>query len=156
MRLYSIGLVTVAIGVVSSRASAQGCIVFDPGSTTVGAYQPIDNHQRAAWIACGTIGLTSVGTGLFQAAFPAGWNNLKGWELKSDGFVQRFGRRELNVTVSNAVEGGISGLWGEEPRYVRASEGSWRPGSVMRFCRPLPPNVTTVTSLQLGVDMVAI
>jgi hypothetical protein len=123
LRMGVLTYVLVLAGCVSD-ASAQGCVWWDSGSTTVGTYSAITREQRAAWIACGTVGVSSVGIGLANAAVPGWYNTLEDWKRAEAGLAARFGHREADVTVSNRVEAGLGALWGEEPRYVPMGRAS--------------------------------
>jgi len=126
--LHVLAVVVVVVLMHGSAALAGGCVFFDPGSTTVDNYEPISGEQRAAWIACGTFGVSSLAIGAANASFPRWFNTLDEWKRAQAGFAERFGRRELNVAVSHGVEGGLGAIWGEEPRYVRLGDrsGLWR------------------------------
>jgi hypothetical protein len=117
LRVCALAWMLVVAGCVSDTA-AQGCVWWDPGSTTVGSYSAITSQQRAEWIACGTAGVSSVGIGLINAAVPGWYNTLEDWKKAEAGLPARFGHREADVTVSNGVEAGLGAIWGEEPRYV--------------------------------------
>jgi len=85
---------------------------------------PITFYQRLEWFTNSSIGPASLGGGVVSA----GWGTLldhpheygPGW----DGFGQRYGIRLTGIVTGNAIEAGMGAIWGEDPRYRRAPDGS--------------------------------
>jgi len=55
----------------------------------------------------------------------AGWGTLfnspREYGTHWEGFGDRYGMRLTGIATSNAMEAGLGAIWGEDPRYVRAS-----------------------------------
>jgi len=82
-------------------------------------YQPITGSQRVQWAVFETFGPQSLMIGTFTAAVGTGRDSPAEYGPHWDGFLKRYGMRFTGVAASNAIEGGLGALWGEDPRYVR-------------------------------------
>jgi hypothetical protein len=90
------------------------------------AYVPATGRDRLKWAVNGTVGAASIGTGLFIASWNTAWNLPSEWDRTWSGFGKRFGSREAQMTISNAIEAGLGAAWGEDPRYSRSGHsGLW-------------------------------
>lgn len=83
--------------------------------------QPITNSQRVAWFFTSTVGPQSLTAGVFSAGFGTALNRPKEYGPHWDGFGDRYGIRLTGIATGNAMEAGLGALWGEDPRYVRAT-----------------------------------
>lgn len=94
-----------------------------PVSTPSGIwnYQPITTQGRVDWFFHNTIGPASVLGGAMSAGWGTLFNTPHEYGTHWEGFGKRYGMRFVGVSVSNALEAGLSALWGEDPRYIRAS-----------------------------------
>ncbi|HET9401955.1 MAG TPA: hypothetical protein VFO34_13490 [Candidatus Acidoferrales bacterium] len=84
-------------------------------------YQPITNSQRVSWFLTSTVGPQSLTAGLFSAGIGTALNRPKEYGPHWDGFGDRYGIRLTGIATGNAMEAGLGALWGEDPRYVRAT-----------------------------------
>ncbi len=90
-------------------------------------YVPITAKQRLKWFAISTGGVESL---LVAGPWSAGWGTAfdhpheygTSWE----GFGQRYGMRLTGVSTGNAMEASLGALWGEDPRYFRAPDESFK------------------------------
>lgn len=85
------------------------------------AYVPITASERIDWIVGGTIGPRSLGVGVIASAWQTALNTPDEWDQTWSGAGRRYLAREADVAISNTMEAGFGALWGEEPRYIRAS-----------------------------------
>jgi hypothetical protein len=85
-------------------------------------YQRITGTQRYKWFAQSTIGPQSVAAGVFSAGFGTAVNSPKEYRGTWEGFGERYGMRLTGVSTGNAMEAGFGALWGEDPRYFRATD----------------------------------
>ncbi len=63
----------------------------------------------------------SLAAGAVSAGFGAGFNLPHEYGTHWDGFGSRYGMRLTGIATGNAMEAGLGALWGEDPRYQRAS-----------------------------------
>ena len=91
------------------------------------AYQPISWRARAAWTAEGIAGPRSLFVvGGMGASWQTAWNSPDEWGQSWSGFGKRYLQREADVAISSALEAGLGGLWGEDPRYIPSGRrGIW-------------------------------
>lgn len=84
-------------------------------------YVPITGPERAKWFVKSTIGPQSLASGVFTSALNTARDKPveygPGWE----GFGKRYGMRLTGVATNNAIEASLGSLWGEDPRYFRAT-----------------------------------
>lgn len=97
--------------------------------------EPITASQRAEWVLKRTLGPTT----LLFTAFDAGlgtWRDSP-YELGPHwtGFAQRYGLHVADTALATGIEASVGALWGEDPRYRRAPEKSFRGrvGNVFRM-----------------------
>ena len=88
------------------------------------AYEPITASGRVHWWVHSLIGPESLTAGLFVAGYQTARNQPAVWGTHWDGFGKRYGMRLSNIGVSNAIQGGVGSLWGEDPRYFRSGDPS--------------------------------
>lgn len=91
-----------------------------PG-TLLTSYQPITPQQRLKWFANSSFGPASLTGGVISAGFGTLFNRPVEYGPHWEGFGDRYGIRLTGVLPSNAMEAGLGALWGEDPRYPRAS-----------------------------------
>jgi hypothetical protein len=122
-------LVAVLLVLIGSRTSAQtvtGTTSPDVKAEESSVYVPPTGKDRLKWAVDGTVGSSSIAAGVFIASWNTAWNSPSEWNRSWSGFGKRFGSREAQTTISNAIESGLGAAWGEDPRYVRSSRaGVW-------------------------------
>ena len=113
-----------------------------PPAPDPSTYQPITGKQRLKWYVKGTVGPASLATGIFSAGIGTANNNPNEYGPHWEGFGKRYGIRLTGVATSNAIEGGLGALWGEDPRYFRTHDATFkqRIGNIMKmtFVAPCP------------------
>ncbi len=90
-------------------------------------YVPPTFAQRVHWVIEGTASVPILGVNAADSA----WSTRVNWPAElgrtPKGFARRFGDETAYGTISDAIEAGVGTLWGEDPRYQRASPRSrWR------------------------------
>lgn len=89
-------------------------------------YQPITPGQRADWFVRSLIGPESVAGGVISAGWGTAFNRPPEYGPHWQGFGQRYGMRLTGLSVGNATEAVLGSAWGEDPRYFRVINGSFR------------------------------
>jgi len=102
------------------------CVLLSVATASAQQETPITALQRIHWVTRSTLGPTS----LFTSAVSAGlgtWRDVP-YEYGThwEGFGQRFGLRMADRALATGFEAGIGSLWGEDPRYRRAPEKTFR------------------------------
>lgn len=87
-------------------------------------YEPITRAGRLHWYVRSVVGPESLAAGVFVAGYQTARNQPSVWGTHWDGFGKRYGMRLSNIAVSNAIQGGVGSLWGEDPRYFREGQGA--------------------------------
>jgi len=105
----------IAYGQTTARAHSGAA------STQQEPYRPITGHERLRWVVKSTIGARTLSAGLFTAGFGTGVDRPKEYGPHWDGFGKRYGMRLTGIATGNAMEAGLGSLWGEDPRYFRAT-----------------------------------
>jgi hypothetical protein len=85
------------------------------------SYRPITERLRFQWFVNSTLGPESLGAGLFTAGLGTARDAPREYGPHWGGFGKRYGMRLSGIATSNAIEAGLGALWGEDPRYLRAS-----------------------------------
>ena len=106
-------------------AADPGQSVKDPASSGATTTSSITGNEHLDWFVESTIGLKSLGTGIFSAGLSTAVDQPHEYGPHWSGFAKRYGMRLTGVSVGNAMEAGLGHLWGEDPRYVRAGTGSF-------------------------------
>ena len=83
--------------------------------------QPITNRQRLKWFVRSTVGPESLTAGLFTAGFGTGLDRPREYGPHWEGYGKRYGMRFTGIATGNAMEAAFGSLWGEDPRYFRAT-----------------------------------
>jgi hypothetical protein len=89
--------------------------------TQEGRYVPITDRQRLRWFITNTIGPPHMAGGLFTSAFGTALDRPKEYGPHWGGFADRYGMRLTGIIPGNAIEASVGSLWGEDPRYFRAT-----------------------------------
>jgi hypothetical protein len=89
-------------------------------------YQPITGRQRFTWFVRSTIGPETLAAGLFSAGISTARDNPEEYGPHWEGFAKRYGMRLTGVSTGNAMEAGLGAFWGEDPRYFRDADASFR------------------------------
>lgn len=76
--------------------------------------------DRAAWVSNGTVGAKNLSAGVFVAGIQTWRHSPEHYGPHWDGFGKRYGARLASGATNNAIEAGLGGLWGEDPRYFPA------------------------------------
>lgn len=85
------------------------------------SHHPITNRQRLNWFVRSTVGPESSTAGLFTAGFGTGLDRPHEYGPHWDGYGKRYGMRFTGIATGNAMEAAFGSLWGEDPRYFRAT-----------------------------------
>jgi len=122
MKLCS-GRVFAVLLLVTASAAGQGPL--DQPARSFGnasaRYQPISGRQRLNWTVNSTIGPTSLAAGAFSAGFGTAMNRPREYGPHWEGYGKRYGMRFTGIATGNLMEASLGALWGEDPRYFRAS-----------------------------------
>lgn len=119
LRLIAIVLATTAL---AQAQSIQPDPPAQPGGIAVPqSYHSITGMERLKWFAKSTAGPETLAAGLFTAGFGTARNAPKEYGPHWDGFGKRYGMRLTGTSTGNAMEAGLGALWGEDPRYIRAT-----------------------------------
>jgi hypothetical protein len=86
--------------------------------------RPLSREERFHWFVDSTVGPKSLGAGVISAAWGTAFNNPEEYGPHWDGFAKRYGMRLTGIAASNAIEAGLGSVWGEDPRYSAAGEGT--------------------------------
>lgn len=90
-------------------------------SQTQASYVPITGKQRLHWFVMSSVGPQSLTAGVFSAAIGTGLDRPREYGPHWEGFGERYGIRLTGVVTGNAMEAGLGAIWGEDPRYFRAT-----------------------------------
>src|SRR5262245_32687348 len=82
-------------------------------------YEPLSGKQRVEWAASETFGVESWLVGTWTAGIGTARNKPEEYGPHWDGFGKRYGMRLTGIAASNTIEAGLGALWGDDPRYVR-------------------------------------
>jgi hypothetical protein len=88
-------------------------------------YEPITTEGRFVWFAKASFGPMSIFDGVIVGGYQTALKHPPEWGSGWDGFGDRFGLRMSDVALSNAIQGSLGAVWGEDPRYFRQGEGSF-------------------------------
>jgi hypothetical protein len=111
-------LLLVTVSAAGQRPLDPPAMSFANGSTS---YQPITGRQRLNWTVKSTIGPVSLAAGAFSAGFGTAMNRPREYGPHWDGFRKRYGMRFTGIATGNLMEASLGALWGEDPRYFRAT-----------------------------------
>ena len=78
-------------------------------------------QERFRWIGKSTVGPKNLAAGLFVAGLQTWRNKPETWGPHWEGYGKRYGARLVGGVTANGIEAGFGSLWGEDPRYYRAS-----------------------------------
>lgn len=87
-------------------------------------YVPPTFSDRVHWVVQGTVSVPVIGVNAIDSAWSTRVNWPKEWGRGPKGFARRFADETAYGTISDAIEAGVGTLWGEDPRYQRAAQGS--------------------------------
>jgi hypothetical protein len=85
------------------------------------SYQPITGRQRLLWVVKSTLGPETLTAGLFSAGIGTAMDRPREYGPHLDGFAKRYGMRFTGTSTGNLMEASVGALWGEDPRYFRAT-----------------------------------
>lgn len=119
----------------ASLSLAQDSLPVKKSPPASRAYQPITAKQRWGWFTTETIGPQSIAGGVVSAGWGTLFNKPSEYGTHWDGFGKRYGMRLTGISTGNAMEAGLGAIWGEDPRYSRASGESFgvRIGHVVKM-----------------------
>jgi hypothetical protein len=89
-------------------------------------YQPITGQERFSWIVKSPLELQHLAGGVFTAAVGTALDRPREDGPHWGGYGERFGVRLTGIATSSVMEAGIGAVWGEDPRYFRVPELSYR------------------------------
>jgi hypothetical protein len=116
------GLILMASAVIAlAQAPAQ---VRDSslGAGSAG-YSPITAGQRFKWVVQATVGPTNLAAGVVVSGWQTWSNEPREYGPHWEGFGKRYGLRLSTTATGSTMEATLGSLWGEDPRYFRASAG---------------------------------
>ena len=82
---------------------------------------PIVLRERFEWIVKSTIGPKNLAAGVVIAGWGTWRDNPPEYVPHWEGYAKRYGLRLTTSGASNLMEAGLGSLWGEDPRYFRAT-----------------------------------
>jgi hypothetical protein len=85
---------------------------------------PVTQLQRLKWATVSTIGAPNLAAGVFTSAFSTAQNNPPEYGTHWDGYGKRQALRLTGAATSSLMEAELGALWGEDPRYRRATSTS--------------------------------
>jgi hypothetical protein len=96
---------------------------------------PITGGGRIMWTISNTVGPATLVGDLFSAGLGTAYNQPHEYGTHWDGFGKRYGMALAGSATSNVMEASLGAIWGEDPRYHRAGDGSFggRLGHVVKF-----------------------
>jgi len=149
MTIIRFGLTSAWIFLAVSLVAQTAPPVPDP--TT---YEPITPKQRLKWYVTSGVGPVSLLTGIFSAGMGTATNSPREYGPHWEGFGKRYAMRFSGVGTSNAMEGGLGTLWGEDPRYFRTKNSPFkqRVGNIikMTFMAPRPDGHVAIAYARLA------
>jgi hypothetical protein len=83
--------------------------------------QSVTQQQRLKWATFSSVGPPSLAAGAITSAISTGRNNPSEYGPHWDGYFKRQGLRLTGAVTSNFMEAELGALWGEDPRYRRAT-----------------------------------
>jgi hypothetical protein len=86
-----------------------------------GTRAPIDAKGRIHWVLKAALGPDNLIADALFAGVGTADNNPKEYGTHWEGFGHRFGNRVLYGATSATIEAAAGSLWGEDPRYMRAT-----------------------------------
>ena len=111
-------LLLVNASAAAQMPSHQSTVSFRKGPDS---YQPITGRQRLNWTIKSTVGPVSLAAGAFSASFGTAMNRPREYGPHWEGFGKRYGMRFTGIATGNLMEASLGALWGEDPRYFRAT-----------------------------------
>jgi len=84
-------------------------------------YEPITGEGRIKWWIRATGGPSSIAASMLASGISTKRNSPEEYGPHWEGYGKRLGLRMADKAVSNAIEGGLGAIWGEDPRYRRAA-----------------------------------
>jgi hypothetical protein len=141
-RFASLLLLSAGFGVAQTSPSEQSSVVKRVEKDVIDAvtptservvpaqerpYKPATGADRLYWFIDSTVGFSS----LFLAGpISAGWGTLlhspEEYPPTWEGFGQRYGMRLTGVSTGNAITASLGAIWGEDPRYFRLEDGTFK------------------------------
>ncbi|MEP6961546.1 MAG: hypothetical protein ABI995_05685 [Acidobacteriota bacterium] len=85
------------------------------------APQPFTLAARYKWVLNGSTGAKTIGGYLFSSALSTGRNAPPEYGPHWDGYAKRIGLKISTGATGRMLEASIGALWGEDPRYEKAS-----------------------------------
>lgn len=107
---------TPATGQEANADAAAPAVI--PLPTSVRDYVPATGKDRLQWYLRGT-GTAAVSSSVFSAAWSTAWRSPREYPETWGGFGKRYGLAISGLAISNGMEAGLGGIWGEDPRYYR-------------------------------------
>lgn len=96
-------------------AAAVSCLAQKP---------PLTPLERFKWATNASVGPANIAGGAVTSAYSTWTNKPPEYGPHWDGWAKRQGLRLTGSLTSNFMEAGVGALWGEDPRYRRAGQGS--------------------------------
>jgi len=119
-------LVTLGAGQAFAQAQDDSNATQTNKAEQTTIYVPPTAADRLKWTINGTVGGSSIATGVLVGSWNTAWNLPSEWGRSWEGFGKRFAAREAQITISNAIESSLGAAWGEDPRYFRSDRtGLW-------------------------------
>jgi hypothetical protein len=120
--LSRVGFCVLALALLAAPAGAQETVI--PSIAAAPMYVPPTPADRLHWVIGGTASVPVMGVNALDSAWSTYVNWPEEWGRGVKGFGRRFADETAYGTISDAIEAGIGTIWGEDPRYRRASPGS--------------------------------
>jgi hypothetical protein len=124
----NLGYLLVIVVLITARSPGQ--VLHQQASHAFGnssvSDQPITSRQRLNWFIRSTIGPESLTSGMFTAGFGTSVDRPHEYGPHWEGYAKRYGMRFTGIATGNAMEAALGSVWGEDPRYFRATGESFK------------------------------
>ncbi len=123
MHILILTLTMAIAGAAQSAAPSENLLAGPPSATNIVPSPPsaFTPQNRFHWVILTTVGPKNLAAGVFIAGINTWRDQPENYSTHWDGFGRRYLDRLAAGGTSHVFEAGFGSLWGEDPRYFRAT-----------------------------------